>query len=154
MKETRGKNHFSPAIFELHDYIRTESLQSEDIIFLEWGMYTQLYFLNQGEFKINSLVFQLYDTRNYDERKAELIKLFTRQKNPLRSDKLYFPVYHDSFDKRNDAILNDFHRFIGENNGTLNKIMTFYETNGDEIIMVYELDNAPQFIETVKKNIE
>jgi hypothetical protein len=154
MKETGGRKHFSPAIFELNNYIRDESLQSQDIIFLEWGMYTQLYFLNQGEFKINSLVFQLYDLKNYEERKTAFIKYFKMQSNDGRSNKFYFPLYYYGFDKRNDAIFTDFDRFVTENNGTLNKIKTFYETQGDEVISVYELQNTSQFLDSVNKFTE
>lgn len=153
-QDTKGRHYFSPAIFALNNYINNESLQSEDIIFLEWGMYTQLYFLNNGEFKIKSIVFQLYDTKSYEERKAAFTKFFTGQKNPGRSNTLYFPLYKKGFDTRNDAILTDFNRFIKENNGTLTKIQTLYETNGDEVINIYELENSAQFFETVKKNSE
>lgn len=152
IKETKGQDHFSPAIFQLNEYIHAESLQSQDIIFLEWGMYTQLYFLNRGEFKIKSLVFQLYDTKSYEVRKTVFTNFFTSQKNPGRS--LYFPLYSEGFDKRNDAILTDFNRFIIENNGSLNKIKTFYETNGNEVINMYELDNSAQLFETVKNNVK
>jgi len=152
IKESKGVDHFSPAIFKLNEYFHNESLQSDHIVFLEWGMYTQLYFLNKGEFDVNSLVFQLYDTKSYDERKATLKKYFSKPYTPGDSDTLYFPLYHEGFDTRNDAILADFKQFVYENNGTLNKISTFYETNGDEAMSMYELEHASQFFDYVKKS--
>jgi hypothetical protein len=150
-KETKGTYNFSPAIFELNDYIHDESIQSRDIVFLEWGMYAQLYFLNKGEFKINSLVFQLYDTKSYRERRSIFKNYFVNQRDILRSDTLYFPVYSEGVNSRNDAILTDFKRFVVENNGTVTRIKTFYETNGDKVIYVYRLDNATRFFDTVEQ---
>ena len=151
-KEIKGQGIFSPAIYDLNNYIHQESIRSEDIIFLEWGMYSQLYFLNKGNFTIHSLVFQLYDTKSYEERQAAFEKFFMNRKNPGISDTLYFPLYREDFNERNDAILADFKTFIFKNNGTVKKIQPFYETNGDEVMDMYILENSTGFLETMKKN--
>ena len=149
-RHTRGQGIYSPAIFDLNDYIHDESIRPDDIIFLEWGMYSQLYFLNKGDFKIHSIVFQLYDTKDSEERKSVFTKFFLKQKNPGQSDRLYFPLYRDGFNSRNDAILADFIEFITENNGTVKKIATFYETNGDEVMDMYALENSERFLQTIQ----
>ena len=149
-KQTRGQGIYSPAIFDLNDYIYNESIRSDDIIFLEWEMYSQLYFLNKGDFKIHSIVFQLYDTKDYEERKSVFMKFFLKQKNPGKSDQLYFPLYREGFNPRDDAILADFIEFITENNGTVKKIKTFYETNGDEVMDLYALENSGRFLEMIQ----
>ena len=169
IKESKGTNHYSPAIFEVNDFINNESLPYQNIIFLEWGMDPQLYFLNQGKIKVNSLVFELYDTKSYTERESVFKKIFMKRENFNGPYKLYFPLYTegyitrddailsdlyycDAYIKRDDTILSDFNRFVIQNHGTLKKVKTFYESDGSEVIILYELDNATQFQKTIKNN--
>ena len=145
----KGKEYFSPAIFDLNTYINKESLPPEDIIFFEWGMSSQLYFLHDGEFKINRVDLQ-FEPTNYEERKAKLAGFFALQPNPVRSDTLYFPLYTGEFDSRNTATRTDFLRFVQEQNGTITKVQAFNESYGPEVIGMYALENSSQFLKNIR----
>ena len=151
---TKGEGYFSPAIFDLNRYLNENDIESEDIVFLEWGMYSQLYFLNKGEFKINSLVFQLLESKNKDERYAVFKSFFLSPHIQNHSTNLYFPLYAKDLDFRRKNIEEDFKDFIISYGGNLERIHTFYETNGDEIIYLYELNNSRELINNIRLELE
>jgi hypothetical protein len=65
---TNGTGYFSPAIFELNDYYKNHHIADKDTIYLQWGMYSQIYFLNKGKYLINSQVFQLVNKSNEEQK--------------------------------------------------------------------------------------
>jgi len=150
---TKGTGHFSPAIFDLNHYLNENDIESDDIVFLEWCMHSQLYFLNKGEFKINSLVFQLLG-KNKEERYIAFKSFFLSPHIQNRSTSLYFPVYAKHMGLTTKGIYEDFSNFIISYRGRLERIHTFYETNGDEIIQLYELKNTRELINNIRTELE
>lgn len=143
--KTHGEGLFSPAIFDLNEYIKKQHIPSENIVHLEWGMYAQLYFLQKGEYKINELVFPLLGAENEKARLDTLYNYFTS--NKIKNiDKLYFPIYNNHFKDISMSFLN----FTKSYDGELSIEKVFYEKNGDEVFCIYRLDNVPAFIDRIK----
>ncbi len=145
---SRGTGYFSPAIYDFNNYINQNKINYNDIIHIQWGMYSQLYFLNKGEVRINSLVFNLKGTRNEQEKK-NVIKNYLISTEYKNSQSLYFPIY-TSLDQE---ISKPFFNFVIENKGEIVKVKSFNETHGQEVISLWQIKNLPQFIKTVKQEM-
>jgi len=143
---SRGTGNFSPAIFDLRDYINDKKIDSKDIVFLDWGMQNQIYFLNKGNFKINSLVFELMNKtgqEQYKILKAYLISKFGKD----APDALYFPFY-----SREDSLRDALVGLVNFNGGKIEQTHLFNETDGEEIISLYKLENVKEFVGNLIKN--
>ncbi|WP_366923778.1 hypothetical protein MFMK1_000691 [Metallumcola ferriviriculae] len=134
--EVNGLGYFSPAIFQLNKYIVSNNIDFNRVVHLEWGLYSQLYFLNKGEADIHSVVFQLKNARNEGEREEVLKKELT---SPWFLDvkELYFPLYSD-LDKE---VAKTFFPLMESLDGEIQKVKEFYETNGKEVFALYKLAN-------------
>lgn len=82
----------SEAIYELNDYINEKGINSEDILHVEWGMYSSLYFLNKGSYTINSIVFDLLTAESY-ENDYDVIKNKLLERFSFSDEFLYIPMY-------------------------------------------------------------
>jgi len=140
-------DHFSPVIFELNDYLSNHNIESDDIIFLVWGMQAQLYFLNKGNFRTNSLIYRLLDKETEKDKQKILKSFFLSYK--IKSKKrinLYFPLYVNLRTDINNAFFN----FVELHNGKIRLEKTFCDKNGKEILRLYKLENLCSF----RKNVE
>lgn len=155
--------YFSPAIYQLDEYLHKNHINSSDVVFLQWGLSAQMYFLNKGEFCLNEIGLNLIDTNNAKDQREMIAKIFLLIDSDRNSEfgdgRLYFPVYNSSYLQGNAKFkwLNDksltsfewFESFVQDHNGEWECIQTFYEKNGDPVIDVYVLSNP----ETVINNI-
>jgi len=148
---TKGTGYFSPAIFSLNSFISENKIDSDDIVFFEWGSYPQLYFINKGNFRINTRVFQLIDKKNKQERFAALDSFF-RSGDAAGRDSIYFPLYtaESDFNSNSPGLASDILEFISANDGRAVKVKTFCETNGKPVIDLYRLDDVPEFAGRLK----
>ncbi|HTY13291.1 MAG TPA: hypothetical protein VMD02_03780 [Candidatus Omnitrophota bacterium] len=140
--------YFSPAIYALNDYIDQRGIDSSDIVHTQWGMFTQLYFLNRGEYRIvgDRLTYQLLGAKNDAERFGALRDFFASDRAPT-GEALYFPVYAKT--PKDDP----FFKFIGAYGGKLSVAERFRNKNGTaDVILLYRLDRAPEFIARVKRS--
>ena len=148
INRTKGTGYFSPAIFELNEYILNNKIHSEDIIFLEWGTYAQLYFLNKGQFKINSLVFQLI-AQPEDVRFKYFEYIFLKASLNNKS-KLYIPIYAQCPAPHRTHIMcvgSEFNKFLEKCLNKTPKKQVFYERDGREILYLFEF--SKEDIETI-----
>jgi hypothetical protein len=143
---TNGTGYFSPAIFELNDYYKNHHIADKDTIYLQWGMYSQIYFLNKGKYLINSQVFQLVNKSNEEQKdilKKYLIN-FTSQ-----SDSLYFPIY-DQYNELWDPNAKAFFDLMNDYHYEYEIEQKFLEKNSDEIFTLYRVDNCQKLQELLK----
>lgn len=148
--EDRGKGYFSPAIFDLNKYFDENQIDSKNIVFVQWGMYSQLYFLNKGEFKINSLVFQMLGAED-SQRRADLLERYI-VKNHMENkrEEIYFPMYRKgSKTLKTEQIYKDINDTLSLHSGELDVIATFNETNGEPLIYLYKLSNADVVVDDI-----
>lgn len=80
------------AIYELNDYLKENHIDSANVLHTEWGLYSQLYFLNKGEYQINSIVFDIIGKKSYQD-KYEALKNALINISNQRNQPLYLPVY-------------------------------------------------------------
>lgn len=137
---TNGEGYFSPAIFELNDYYNKHNISDKDTVYLQWGMYSQMYFLNKGEYKINSLVFQLVTKEN--EAQKEIIRKYLIS-FVSEGEKIYFPIY-DCNDKLWEPNANAFFDLMNEYNIDVNEEKVFYEKNGKKVFTLYSINNLSE----------
>jgi hypothetical protein len=148
---THGTRYYSPAIFGLHEYIAENNIDSKKIIFLQWGMHAQLYFLRKGRFRINSRVTPLLKAESEAEKIDVISKYLMRYAN-WKVNTLYFPLYNNRvgnhlFVKNTNLAFFEFLRRYG---GKLREIKVFHERTGEKVIHLYELRNIQELTEKLK----
>ncbi|MGM9669574.1 MAG: hypothetical protein ACI3VZ_07450 [Faecousia sp.] len=142
-----GTGNFSPAIFDLHDYLEENEIDDEDMMFIDWGFHAQLYFLNRGDFKIQEVVFQLM---NSDETRVfeNLMHFFDR----VDKEELFFVAYDSDMEtllKEGDvSSLGDpsrrFAEFVDQCGGEITEVQQFYERDGEDVFALYRLSGIPE----------
>ena len=146
--KTNGTGYYSPAIYDLDDYFHENNIASENVVFLQWGMYSQLYFLNRGDFQVNSLVFKLFTQT--EEKRIEILENYFTSPEISRKDRLFFPLYTGITRDIRDC----FFKFIAKYDGNIDKIKTFYEKDGkSEVFDLYELKDVSDFSLRVKEKV-
>ena len=131
----QGEEFYSPAIFDLNNYVNANNIDFNDIIFLEWGFHEQLYFLNKGEVKITQIQQRLYNKS--DPKLSEVLEnslLYILKQRPAGSE-LYFPVYISRFEHVSNALLKVVDKLWGK--AIIQKV--FYEKNGDVVMYLYKV---------------
>jgi hypothetical protein len=149
--EDRGKGYFSPAIFDLDEYIDKHQIDSKNILFVQWGMYSQLYFLNKGEFTIKSLVFQFLGAEDSQERVVLLEKFLISNYIENEQEELYFPIYK-GLDTKSKQIYEDTLSSLSLHGGKIDLIATFNETNGEPLIYLFKLSNTGAVVKNIQKS--
>lgn len=144
----KGEEYFSPAIFDLKEYINNNDIDSEMVVHLEWGLYSQLYFLNKGNYKINSLVFQLKSSSTNEER-SRILEEYISRKPFVGFESLYFPIY----DEKDSDIKELFLEFALKNKLSLIEEKKFYEKNGEPVFSLYRLSEHKKIYDYRKKAI-
>jgi hypothetical protein len=158
--QTGGTGHFSPAIFDLQAYIQQKHVPSSNIVHLEWGMYSQLYFLNRGRYTINQHAFELLGAKAQTERYEIYRKVFLTSYS--QGPELYFPLYGGpgsgplrtdrpgdfqesilaaAADETRDSLL----RFVESKGGHLEPVKEFFERDGEPAFTLYALQDAEGF---------
>jgi hypothetical protein len=151
VNRTGGTGLYSPAVFEFSDYLNQRDIDSQNVIFLTWGLHSQPYFLNKGRFHINHLVFQLIDKSNKAEIQAVLKRLFSSpMARPQQGDSLHFPLYAQQRTDINEALID----LVREREGRLSLEKVFRERTGEEVIHLYRLDNVTEFSASFHQEIE
>lgn len=148
INKTGGTGNFSPAIFELKDYISKNQIQGDDMLFINWGFHSQLYFLSKGNFKIHEIVFKLL---NKDEEYVyqSLINYFVKEQR----DEIFIPIYTkvNSEGKiisknKQEEIFIDFVNLYG---GNLQIDKNFYERDGNLVFTLYKLSDIYKIRENI-----
>jgi hypothetical protein len=121
---THGEGYFSPVIYQINNFFKENNIQSEHIIHTQWGHYAQLYFLNKGEFKINSVFFELLSMKD-EKTQKEFIDNYLR--NLENGEKYYTILYEDSFLKNSSATeINSVKLLNNLNTDVKNKILGYF----------------------------
>lgn len=147
INSTGGIGYFSPAIFDLHDFIKTNKINSDDVLFLQWGLSAQMYFLEKGEFKIHDLTFGPYGQMgtSENERLSHLAAYFKTLRASGKND-LYLVLY----DSLALDITETAKRFFRDYQGDLKWIKTFYEKDGrTPVFSMYRLENPNDFFQKI-----
>ncbi len=129
-----GEKHFSPAFFQLNDYINDHQIKNK-LIYLHWGFYSQLYFLNRGEIKSKNLIFELINNPTYDETKIIFDTFFNDPNTQALTDPIYFPLFTDW----HQFTVEKFKRYVSERGWTLSVEREFFETNKRPVFNLYRL---------------
>jgi len=149
--QTGGTGLYSPAVFEFNDYLNEQKIDSNNIIFLTWGLHSQPYFLNKGQFHINQLIFKLIDKSTREEMLPVLKHLFSSpMSRPKQGDSLYFPLYAQWRTDINKALIG----LVETYDGRLILEKVFRERSGDDVILLYRLDNLSEFTASFQREIE
>ncbi|MGA1868909.1 MAG: hypothetical protein ACMUJM_10220 [bacterium] len=144
--QTKGTGYFSPAIFDLNTYINKKGIKN-NLAHLQWGFYSQLYFLNKGEINTSSLVFQSINLKD-DKTRFNVFKFYFLSPSMQKVDTLYFPLYN-SIQK---DITDSFFNFINAYGGKLSVEKHFHETNGAIAFSLFKLD-VRDFLKKAKNRI-
>ncbi|MGW8181364.1 MAG: hypothetical protein ACWGQW_21765, partial [bacterium] len=138
INQTGGTGLYSPAVFAFNDYLTKQCIDSRNVVFLSWGLHTQPYFLNKGDFQINNMVFRLTPELTKDEKQRELGLFFSSYRvQGGDGDCLYFPLYAKLWPDTNDALF----AFAKSHQINLSLEKTFKEKNGEDVILLYRLEN-------------
>lgn len=160
--QTEGKDYFSSNIYDLIDYVdHHEEITDSNMLFIQWGFASQIYFMNNGEFEICEL-WGLTDSQVIHNKAVHYVQ-------NVGYDSIYIPVQYQEVmeDNSGDGILrleedgvercieveeyitywlNEFEM----NGGNCTIESTFDEKDGSDGIVLLRVDN----IETVKQNIQ
>ncbi len=139
--KTNGTGYFSPAIYDLKSYIDENGIDYNDIVHIQWGLYSQLYFLNKGQVKINSIVFDLLNATTEKERFQVFRTFFLSPENKMK-DSLYFPIYTNYYKNISES----FYKLVASNGGKLRKVNAFYEKSGAEVFSLFKLENFKELL--------
>ncbi len=133
----KGTGNFSPAIFDLNNYLNTNNIDYNNIIFTEWGFHAQLYFFNKGEVIINNIQYKLRNKK--DPELSELVRSNLTDILEERKvvSELYFPVSAIKLKYVSDALL----KVVNEMGGKVYKQKVFYERSGREAIYLYRVED-------------
>ena len=137
--ENKGTGYYSRSVLDLNSYIIDNDINSENTLHTQWGMYAQLYFLNKGMYNINSLVFQLKEKKTDIERYRVLDSYFQSIEN---NRTIYIPLYSFLDNDISTSVLS----FFKNNKAKIEKIVSFSDTNGIEVIDLYKLKMSSSFI--------
>lgn len=123
---TKGSKLFSATIYEIHEELSKRDPQSFQAVTVDWGFWSQLYFLSKGRLPMTELSFRLVN-RDYpaarDELGTELARLHESGKEVLF-------LFHSGDVLRGTG--ESFRRFVGETGGDL-QVQTFTgRTQGDQ----------------------
>jgi len=146
VNRTGGTGLYSPAVFEFTDYLREQRIESQDVVFLTWGLHAQPYFLNKGDFQINQLVFELINQPNKQKKQSVLKHFFA---SVFGRDCLYFPLYSQ---RRND-IKETLVKLAEAYGGSLKLEKRFKEKTGEDVILLYRLDDLDRFTASFRDEI-
>ena len=142
INRTGGTGLYSPAVFEFTDYLTEQKIDARNVVFLTWGLHTQPYFLNKGDFRINQLVFRLIDESTKEEKRLVLKYFFSSSKaQPEQGNRLYFPLYAQRRGDINEALID----LVESYGGTLKPERVFKERTGEDVIVLYRLDDVRNF---------
>lgn len=132
----KGTVNFSPAIFDLNDYLNANNIDYNNIIFTEWGFHAQLYFFNKGEVIINNIQYKLRNKK--DPELSELVRsnLIAILEERKEVSKLYFPVSTVKLKYVSDALL----KVVNKMGGKVYKQKVFYERSGQEVMYLYRVE--------------
>ena len=132
----KGTGNFSPAIFDLNNYLNVNNIDYNNIIFTEWGIHAQLYFFNKGEVIINNIQYKLRNKK--DPELSELVRsnLTDILEERKAVSELYFPVSTIKLKYVSDALL----KVVNNMGGKVYKQKVFYERNGQEVMYLYRVE--------------
>jgi len=148
--KTRGTILFSPAIFDFKDYVDEKQINSKSIVFIQWGTYSQLYFLNKGEFFLNNLVFQMLGADSPKQRYYILESFILTHYSKNEYEEIYFPIYREGIGLLYfDEIKKDLQNFLLTHGGELELITTFNEKDGKPLIYLYRLSNIDVIVNNI-----
>ena len=133
-RENKGSHIFTPAIYDLNNYLLVNDIDFKTVYFTEWGICAQLYFLNKGEVIINDRngQFRYKSEPELSEALNREISSFINS-NPDLSE-IYFPVLSNKDVYVMEALL----KVLKSMGLKVQKQKTFYEHNGSEIIYLYK----------------
>ena len=130
----KGNHVFTPAIYDLNNYILVNNIDFKNIYFTEWGICAQLYFLNKGEVIINDRngQFRYKSEPELSEALNREIASFINSHPDL--SEIYFPV----LSKKDVYVMEALLKVLKSMGLRVQKQKTFYEHNGSEIIYLYK----------------
>jgi hypothetical protein len=150
INRTGGTGLYSPAVFEFTDYLKEQKTDTRNVVFLTWGLHTQPYFLNKGDFQINQLVFRLIDESTKEEKQLILKYFFSSYKaQPEQGNRLYFPLYAQRRSDINEALMD----LVESYGGDLKPERVFKERTGEDVIVLYRLDDLREFTASFHEEI-
>lgn len=136
---TTGTRHFSATIYDIHEELSRRDPRSFQAVAVDWGFWSQLYFLSKGRLPMTELTFRLAN-REYaaarDELGAELARLHESGKEVLF-------LFH-AVDVLSGAGEN-FRRFVAETGGEL-EVRTFAGKAQDDRHFVARLLNVEEVL--------
>lgn len=133
----KGSYHFTPAIYSLNNYLNSNHIDGNNVVHTEWGLYSQLYFLNKGEFEINDIFYGLLNKK--EPELSEIVKerlVMVISKIPTDTV-LYLPIYSKNNNYKH--ISNSLLKIVNELGGKAIKEKVFYEKDGKEVIYLYSI---------------
>ncbi|MCX6303953.1 MAG: hypothetical protein NT040_03205 [Bacteroidetes bacterium] len=134
---TRGKGYFSASIYKLKDYLDTKKIIPENVVAIDWGFTSQLYFLSKGHYCVDDRWLGKFIKRDYTTVRSDYVALFAQIAASTGPEikSLYFPVYYVS------TVNGTFRRFLSEFDVTYAIEKSFPEVRGDTSIIIYRIDN-------------
>ena len=165
----KGTYNFSPAIFALYDTIRENISPEDDIICLEWGFMSQLYFLSKGQILADdSSAFRFMGIKDSKEIEREIFN--TLALNKSTANVLYLPLYavkttisrnayETSLDNNyissdtNNTIYYATAKIVDKLGGTLETVQRFYENDGSLVMTLFRINDYQKFKENAIFNL-
>jgi hypothetical protein len=147
---TSGVGLYSPAVFDFNKYLIEHEIDSNNVLFLTWGLYAQPYFLQKGDFQIKQFAYQLIEKPARKEKEEFLKQLFTSVRAlPRESDSLYFPLWAHYWTDTNDALV----EFVDDHGGQISVEKIFEEKLGGNAILLYRLDGVGDFVSQFHREV-
>lgn len=129
-------DNISSSIYDLSDYIEGHNIDGEDILFLEWGIDAQIYFLNRGEILINRIYF-------IGKEKEEIERVILTTLKNCTSKNLYIPLYNSTTNALSYSDTKEGLIKVASNYGfDLTTEKEFVDKNGRNAITLYKIENA------------
>ncbi len=154
----KGRRVFSPAIYDLNNYLDLNNIDFNSVFFSEWGLSAQIYFLNKGEKIINDYTgeFRYKHDPELSESLERNIISFINDRPGIKE--IFFPVlsYKDLY------VLDGLLKVVKNLGFKAERFKTFYQNDGSEIIYLYRvtginqnnIDWAKQIVQRTKKRLK
>jgi len=136
---TKGSGPFSPAIYQIYEQLSSRDPRGFEAVAVDWGFWSQLYFLSQGRLPVSELSFRLVN-RQYAAARDELGTELARLHEPGKEVLFLFHAL-DVLPGAGES----FRRFVAETGGKLD-VLTFVGSAPDDRHFVARLRNPEEVL--------
>ncbi len=140
-----GDRLASPTIYQIHENLEAREQDSFIVASIDWGFFSQLYFLSHGELPIVELTFQLAE-QSYEQARA-VFKNFLWEHGREGKDLLF--LWH-GFEQL-PGTRSNFLRLMDDFNGNLRVIRTYVGKASDDLHVLGELTNPEEVLDQLHK---